>query len=343
MQRGPFRRHLQHHLTCVVAIESAPQHAPIDRLPDLPARPGRIDPEAVRDVPDRGPGGESDGVEQADLGVIRDRVVAERRRPQLGELPALEHPAQADQGPPDDLDFLVVCGRHICAISTYMRELDNPIWASLDSTQRAFRIEHGPIVRYRVEVAPFLGVAGPGVLDGAALDALVAVGEPAYLLGPRPEAPAGWRVDDLGPIHQMVCEARIPIPDGPDVVTLDATDHDAVLALAALVYPHFFRRATTELGRYHGMRAPGRLDAMIGERMAMPGLREISAVCTHPACVGRGLARRLLAIAVGAIFAQDEVPFLHVSPANTRAVQLYEQNGFRLRAAIPFWSVARTP
>jgi GNAT superfamily N-acetyltransferase len=80
---------------------------------------------------------------------------------------------------------------------------------------------------------------------------------------------------------------------------------------------------------------------MIGERMAMPGLREISAVCTHPAAVGRGLARRLLAHASNEIFARGETPFLHVSPANTRAVQLYEQNHYRRRIDVPFWSLQR--
>ena len=33
--------------------------------------------------------------------------------------------------------------------------------------------------------------------------------------------------------------------------------------------------------------------------------------------------------------------FLHVSPANLRAKQLYERTGWRLRRDIPFWKLAR--
>jgi predicted GNAT family acetyltransferase len=73
----------------------------------------------------------------------------------------------------------------------------------------------------------------------------------------------------------------------------------------------------------------------------MPGLREISAVCTHPERAGRGLARRLLAFASNDLLARGETPFLHVSPANTRAWQLYEKNRYRHRIDVPFWSLRR--
>jgi predicted GNAT family acetyltransferase len=80
---------------------------------------------------------------------------------------------------------------------------------------------------------------------------------------------------------------------------------------------------------------------MIGERMGMPGYREISAVCTHPDFTGRGLARRLLAFLTGDLAARGDTPFLHVSPGNQRAERLYEQNGFRIRTAIAFGSLRR--
>lgn len=141
----------------------------------------------------------------------------------------------------------------------------------------------------------------------------------------------------------MVCAEPLPVPPGPPSDVLGEADRPVVLALAALVYPHYFRPRTMELGRYLGVRGEAGLDAMIGERMAAPGFREISAVCTHPTWVGRGLARRLLAIASNEIFARGETPFLHVSPNNQRAVRLYEQNGYRHRIDVPFWSVQRRP
>jgi GNAT superfamily N-acetyltransferase len=215
--------------------------------------------------------------------------------------------------------------------------MDNPFWSSLTTVHRAHAIERDGVVRFPADMAPFLAIAEPRPISAATLDALVD-GE-TYLLGPRPSLAAPYRLDELGVITQMICDTPQPVPDGPEIMRL--TDHQPIRDLAALVYPHYFRHRTAELGRYHGIRGPGRLDAMIGERMAMPGLREISAVCTHPACVGRGLARRLLAHASNAIFAAGETPFLHVSPANTRALQLYEQNGYRRRIDVPFWSLRR--
>ena len=114
-----------------------------------------------------------------------------------------------------------------------------------------------------------------------------------------------------------------------------------MLALTALVYPHYFRPRTTDLGRYIGIPHGDRLDAMLGERMGFPGYREISAVCTHPDQVGRGLARHLLAHASNRLFEERTTPFLHVSPKNERAVRLYEQNHYRTRTPIAFWSLRR--
>jgi GNAT superfamily N-acetyltransferase len=220
-----------------------------------------------------------------------------------------------------------------------MRALDNPVWSSLTTTHRRFAVAHGGALRFPPEVAPFLAIEAAGPLAPATLDVLV--GEPVFLLGPEVRVPTGWRLENLGTILQMVCDRPLAVPPGPPIALLDEARRPAILELAALVYPHYVRPRTPELGRYHGIAGDGRLDAMIGERMAMSGLREISAVCTRPSAVGRGLARRLLAHASNAIFAQGEAPFLHVSPANTRAVQLYEQNGYRRRIDVPFWSLQR--
>ena len=94
-----------------------------------------------------------------------------------------------------------------------------------------------------------------------------------------------------------------------------------------------------DLGRYFGVLEDGRLAAMIGERMAMPGFREISAVCMHPASTGRGLARHLLITLSNDNLARGDVPFLHVSSRNERAKRLYEQNGYRTRSEPAFWSL----
>jgi predicted GNAT family acetyltransferase len=119
-----------------------------------------------------------------------------------------------------------------------------------------------------------------------------------------------------------------------------------VLALTALVYPHYFRPRTMEMGRYFGIYefdsgGGGRLAAMIGERLGTDTHQEMSAICTHPDFNGRGYARRLTAMLTNDTFARGRIPFLHVSHENLRAKQLYEQLGYRHRRDIGFWSLRR--
>ena len=219
--------------------------------------------------------------------------------------------------------------------------LDNPLWGSLSTLHRSLARSAGDLLRYPADVAPFLAARAAATPVDAELGELVAPDETLYLIGPRPSVPPGWRIDDLGAILQMVCTRPPSLPAGPPIVALGPAHRPAVLALTALVYPHYFRPRTVELGRYFGIFDGGTLAAMIGERMAMPGCREISAVCTHPDFAGRGLARRLLAWLTADIAGGGATPFLHVSPGNTRAVQLYEQNGYRTRLAIAFGSLRR--
>jgi ribosomal protein S18 acetylase RimI-like enzyme len=220
--------------------------------------------------------------------------------------------------------------------------LDNPFWSALRTLHRGLALEAGQVARYPAEYAPFLGVADADVADiGQALETLVAPGEAVYLLGVAPaRLPAGWRLEAFRPLAQMVCGAPLEVADGPDPIELGPEHQDDVLALTALVYPHYFRRRTTELGRYFGIYDRGRLAAMIGERLGADGFREMSAICTHPDFLGRGYARRLTAMLGNATLAGGVVPFLHVSHENPRALQLYERLGYRHRRDIGFWALS---
>ncbi len=221
--------------------------------------------------------------------------------------------------------------------------LDNPFWSSLSTLHHPIALAVDDVLGYPADVAPFLAIARPGPLSPTALDAMVPVDGTGLLLGPRPEVPAGWQLEDLGVMCQMVCDAPLPEVDGPPIAQLGDSDRSTVLALTALVYPHYFRSRTTDLGRYFGVvdRERRGLAAMAGERTGMPGYREISAVCTHPAHTGKGLARRLLAHLSNDLLARGDTPYLHVSPANERAKSLYAQNGYRFRIDLPFWAVHR--
>ena len=220
-------------------------------------------------------------------------------------------------------------------------ELDNPFWNSLQTRHRGIALRHGEAARYPADYAPFLGVAHAGVDLADAVAPLVAPGESVYLLGVAPVVPEGWRLQAFRPLAQMVCTAPLEVADGPAVIALDDTHRADVLALTALVYPHYFRPRTMEMGRYFGIYQDGRLAAIIGERLGMPAYTEMSAICTHPDFNGRGYARRLTAMLTNDTLQRGLIPFLHVSHENTRAKQLYEQIGFRHRRDIDFWSLAR--
>jgi ribosomal protein S18 acetylase RimI-like enzyme len=217
--------------------------------------------------------------------------------------------------------------------------LDNPIWESLASRHRSLALREDDAARYPPDVAPFLGVTAAGVDAAASLESLVPSGDTVLLLGQAPAEAEGWRMQHLALLAQMVCSVPIPEADGPDLVELTEIHRADVLALTALVYPHYFRPRTVELGRYFGIYQDGRLAAMIGERMGMDEYTEISAVCTHPDFNGRGYARRLLAWLSNDVLRRGLTPFLHVSHENRRAKELYEQNGYRVRRDIPFWSL----
>lgn len=119
-----------------------------------------------------------------------------------------------------------------------------------------------------------------------------------------------------------------------DILTLGDADAPEMLALAKLTEPGPFLARTHHMGAFIGIRIGGRLAAMAGERMRMPGYTEVSGVCTHPDFRGRGLARRLSAVVAANIEARGEQPFLHAWKTNLPAISLDEQLGFRLRTEV---------
>ncbi|MGQ0801979.1 MAG: GNAT family N-acetyltransferase [Pseudomarimonas sp.] len=221
-------------------------------------------------------------------------------------------------------------------------ELDNPIWASLNSRHRRLARCAGEAARYSPEVAPFFGVASATTELADDIAAMLETDETVYLLGTAPSVSAAWSLKAFPPLAQMICNAPIAAIEGPEIVELSDSHRAAVLELTALVYPHYFRPHTMDLGRYFGIYQQGRLAAMIGERLGTDAFQEMSAICTHPDFIGRGYARRLTAMLSNYTLEHGRTPFLHVSHANQRAVRLYEQIGYHHRSDIGFWSLRRT-
>ncbi|WP_040847868.1 GNAT family N-acetyltransferase, partial [Nitrospirillum viridazoti] len=156
------------------------------------------------------------------------------------------------------------------------------------------------------------------------------------------DIPAGdWQVLRAREIDQMVYEALAPQPTAPrpatPLIRLTAADVPDMVDLAKRTEPGPFLDGTIRMGAYYGLRSPdGRLMAMTGQRMRLPGLREVSAVCTDPDFRGRGLALALVSAVAAGITAESETPFLHVKTENEGAKRVYEKLGFRVRRAVHF-------
>ena len=221
------------------------------------------------------------------------------------------------------------------------QRLDNPVLASLESTHAGFALRHGAAARYPAAIAPFIAADPDAVTAAADFAALVEPGESVLVVGPCPVLGGDWQVENHGPIAQMVCDSPVAPVAGPEITLLDEARIGDMLALTALVYPHYFRAGTPRMGRYLGIYDGARLAAMAGERMGFEGHQEISTICTHPDYLGRGYAQRLLAELSNGSHDRGRRPFLHVSHQNVRAKSLYERMGYVQHADIGLWSLRR--
>lgn len=219
--------------------------------------------------------------------------------------------------------------------------LDNPIWAALTTAHRTLARSVGRAARYPSDVSPLSAVGEPTQQAFADLRALMAADESVGLFTTTAlDVPADWTVVRTRVIDQMVCgqpAAAHSIPAATSsfpVVPLGPDDVPAMLALTAATEPGPFLPRTIRMGRYFGIRSPdGRLAAMAGERLALDGFTEISAVCTDPAFRGRGYAKALVGFLAGYLHAQGRVPFLHVK-TESAAKAVYKAVGFRVRRPI---------
>jgi len=219
--------------------------------------------------------------------------------------------------------------------------LDNPVLSSLTGPHAGFAEQRGRILRYPVDVCPFLALPDePDEADWADAAELAMPGGLLPLARGRISPPPGWKVTVIGEGVQMT---------GDDLAAADPpaggarpSDVPEMLDLAGRTNPGPFLKRTIELGTYLGLRHEGKLVAMAGERLHPAGWAEISAVCTDQAWRGRGLATRLVRALGARIRARGEIPFLHALTANTTAIRLYEDLGFRHRRTLQF-AVARVP
>jgi GNAT superfamily N-acetyltransferase len=215
--------------------------------------------------------------------------------------------------------------------------LDNPVWTALHTGHAHLAQGDATVAWYPEDVGPFGAVESDGIVPSAdALERLRGRPEVIHVIGPRPAMPANVAVTP-GSVLQMTCERLVSSSAVEPVAMRVLTEADvpAMLDLMGRVYPGYFRRRTIVLGRYLGVFRETTLVAMGGERFLLDTHCELSGIVTDPSALGRGYARAIMRRLIESIRGRGRSPFLHVSPANTRAIEVYRSLGFTTRAELP--------
>ncbi|MDZ4837992.1 MAG: GNAT family N-acetyltransferase [Candidatus Melainabacteria bacterium] len=220
-----------------------------------------------------------------------------------------------------------------------MELLDNPIYNALSTSQSDLAIGDALAMRYPTEFTCLAGIRSESTESFDALKNVTA-GATVRIISTNAKIvfPENWKCKTSFTVTQMTCPSLIACKAHP-FETLTPTDVPAMMELAELAKPGPFYSRTNEFGTFVGIRDGARLVAMAGQRMKLPGLEEVSAVCTHPDYQGRGYARALVFELAKMISERGNVPFLTVKTDNTPGIRSYESIGFEHRRDLQFYFI----
>lgn len=215
--------------------------------------------------------------------------------------------------------------------------LDNPIWNALSTGSASHALGNQRVKYMQRDKGIFVGFKTYHRDEWRDLETWLPEQSQVILFASeKVDIPTIWKIKAHRPLLQMVYESTdIPVPtENPMATPLFHRDIPAMLDLTALTNPGPFFNKTIELGYYEGIFVQERLVAMAGQRLHPDPYVEISAVCTDPDFVGKGMAAELVRNQVRRILSESKVPFLHVNTDNYGAIKLYEKTGFRPRKEI---------
>jgi len=216
-----------------------------------------------------------------------------------------------------------------------VEKLDNPVWFSLAETHQPFSISFNCAKFYHPDYCPFGGYIESGAISKA-IDEYGTICGDFFVVGEKPAFSSSLQLKNELICDQMIMPDKIDMNFNELIIKLTDGHADELYALVNLVQPGYFKINTRTLGNYYGIFKDAQLVAVTGERMAMQGFTEVSAVVTHPAFTGRGYAKQLVAHTVNEIINKNNIPFLHVAETNSSAINLYRSLGFTTRRKISF-------
>jgi ribosomal protein S18 acetylase RimI-like enzyme len=221
--------------------------------------------------------------------------------------------------------------------------LDNPIWTALNSGSASFAYGNGTVRFIDRRIGFFAGIP---LYDTEHLDQLYAEmdsGTRVIVFPPgNLDLDAKWKVRNDNALLQMVFDKpSINLSLDASIRALAAADVPEMLALTQLAKPGPFLENTIAFGGYFGFFVDGKLVSMAGTRLAAGPYTEVSAVCTHPDFVGRGLAQRVLPHVMNYIQQKGQIPYLQLYPDNLPALRLYQRLGFVERANLRVYSLEK--
>lgn len=221
--------------------------------------------------------------------------------------------------------------------------LDNPIWTALNSGGATHSYGRGDALFIDRKMGFFAGMLSYEVEQLDQLHAVMDPGMRVILFTPGfLELDAKWKVRNDNALLQMVFEKpSIQLILDSSIRALGKADVPEMLALTQLAKPGPFLENTIDFGGYFGYFVDGRLVSMAGTRLAAGPYTEVSAVCTHPDFLGRGLAKLVLPHVLHYIQQHGQIPYLQLYPDNLPAYRLYQKIGFVERANLRVYSLEK--
>lgn len=218
-------------------------------------------------------------------------------------------------------------------MNTHSAMLDNPAWWSLSTRHRSVAEFNGTGRIMDGDFGPFAAVGGASPKDIDDFLTLVEGGsKPAFSM--ERGNPFGELLLPTTMGVQMVADTLCAPIECSEIVDLCEDDAFQILDLAQRTKPGPFERRTHLLGDFIGVKRGGRLIAMAGQRLKLPGYTEISAVCVDHDHRSQGLGAALVLHMAARIVSSGDQPFLHAYADNYGAIALYQRLGFRVRTSV---------